>query len=77
MYKCQTGFDKSAVNRQNAQGVADLTATVEEEQTRRGKNFMAVHFTSLTFPGINLWCAKRFIKVICDGPEEYLFADSA
>ena len=69
--------EKSNVNKQNDQRMADLISTVKEEQTRRGKNFMAVHFMSPAFSGIDLWCVKRFINVVREGPEEDLFADSA
>ena len=68
-----TSIDQRFPNKVAGQRLCDLVAVCMGKVTRNGTKFLACFFKSESFPGLELYSAKRYGKVVEEGPFDLFF----
>ena len=66
-------IDQRFPNKVAGQRLTDLVAVRMGEVTRNGNKCLACFFKSESFPDVELYAAKRYVKVVEEGPSDLFF----
>jgi hypothetical protein len=66
-------IDQRFPNKVAGQRLCDLIAVHMGEVTRNGNKFFACFFKSKSFPDVELYTAKQYVKVVEEGPSDLFF----